>query len=99
MKKILFIEDEPALQKTLGTILSRQGFEVIAALDGEAGMRLAKQKKPDLILLDLILPRIDGFELLKKFKADAETSAIPVIVLTNLEGATDVQKVLELGAR
>ncbi len=98
MKKILFIEDESTLQKTFGEILKSEGCEVIPALDGEIGLRLAKNKKPDLILLDLILPKVNGFEVLKKLKAEVETKNIPVIVLTNLEGIGDVDKAIELGA-
>jgi len=98
MKKILFIEDESALQKTFSEILKQEGYEMIPALDGEVGLRLAKDKKPDLILLDLILPRIHGFEVLKKLKEDKETKEIPIIVLTNLEGIGDVDKAIELGA-
>lgn len=98
MKKILFVEDEEALQKTLGEILKQEGYEVISALDGEAGFNLVKSEKPDLILLDLILPKMDGFEVLKRLKADGETKDIPVIVLTNLEGIGDVGKAIELGA-
>jgi len=97
-KKILFIEDESALQKTFGEILSQEGYEMISALDGEIGLRLAKDKKPDLILLDLVLPKIHGFEVLKRLKTDKETKDIPVIVLTNLEGIGDVDKALGLGA-
>jgi DNA-binding response OmpR family regulator len=98
MKKILFVEDEPVLQKTFGEILKQEGYEVVSALDGEIGLRLAKEKKPELILLDLILPKIHGFDVLKKLKEDKETQEIPVIVLTNLEGIGDVDKALELGA-
>jgi CheY-like chemotaxis protein len=99
MKKvILFIEDESALQRTFGDLLSQEGYQMISALDGEIGLRLAKEKKPDLILLDLILPKIHGFEVLKKLKEDPQTKEIPVIVLTNLEGIGDVDKALELGA-
>ena len=98
MKKILFIEDESALQKTFGEILKQEGYEMTPALDGEIGLRLAKTQKPDLILLDLILPRVNGFEVLKKLKEDEATRDIPVIVLTNLEGVGDVEKALELGA-
>ena len=71
---------------------------MVSALDGEIGLNLAKMKKPDLILLDLILPKLNGFEVLKKLKEDSETNDIPVIVLTNLEGMEDIDKVLELGA-
>jgi len=98
MKKILFIEDESALQKTFGEVLKQEGYEMIPALDGEIGLRLAKSEKPDLILLDLILPRINGFEVLKQLKIDEETKSIPIIILTNLEKAEDIQKALELGA-
>jgi len=98
MKKILFIEDESALQKTFGDTLRGEGYKMIPALDGEIGLRLAKSEKPDLILLDLILPRIHGFEVLKKLKEDKETQAIPIIILTNLEGIGDIEKALELGA-
>jgi len=98
MKKILFIEDESALQKTFGEILRQEGYEMISALDGETGLRLAKSGKPDLILLDLILPKMPGFDVLKKLKEDNETKDIPVIVLTNLEDIKDVDRAIELGA-
>jgi len=97
-KTILFIEDESALQKTFGEILKQEGYEMISALDGEIGLRLAGTKKPDLILLDLILPKIHGFEVLKKLKQAEETKNIPVIILTNLEGMKDVDMALETGA-
>ena len=98
MKKILFIEDESALQKTFGEILKQEGYEMTSALDGETGLRLAKQIKPDLILLDLILPKLHGFDVLKKLKEIADIKEIPVIVLTNLERAEDIEKALEFGA-
>ena len=98
MKKILFIEDESALQKTFKDILEKEGYEVIKALDGEVGLKLAEEKEPDLILLDLILPKINGFEVLKGLKENEKTKDIPVIILTNLEGTGDIQKALELGA-
>ncbi len=98
MKKILFIEDEQALQKTFGDLLKSEGYEMISALDGEAGLRIAKLKKPDLILLDLVLPRVDGFDVLKEIKKDPQLKDIPVIILTNLERIEDVQKAIELGA-
>lgn len=97
-KKILFIEDEPTLQKAVGEILTQEGFKVLSALDGEEGLNLIKKEKPDLILLDLILPKRDGFEILEEMKEDKELKDIPVIVLTNLEGMGDVEKALSLGA-
>lgn len=99
MKKILFIEDEAAIHKTLSDALEKEEYEIISALDGEIGLRLAKEKAPDLILLDLVLPKIDGFEVLKSLKANTETERIPVIVLTNLEQMEDIQKAIDLGAR
>ncbi len=98
MKKILIIEDESALQKTLGEVLSQQGYEVLPALNGEVGLKLAQSEKPDLILLDLVLPKIHGFDVLKKIKDNPETKEIPVIILTNLESMEDVKRAMELGA-
>jgi len=98
MKKILFIEDESILQKSFGDILGKNNCRVISALNGEIGLRLAKSEKPDLILLDIVLPRINGFGVLKMLKEDPETKNIPVIVLTNLENMEDINKAIELGA-
>lgn len=97
-KKILFVEDDTSLQKTFGTILKDKGYEVISAFDGETGLKMTKEERPDLILLDLILPKIHGFEVLKKLKEEKETQEIPIIVLTNLEDTENVGKALELGA-
>jgi two-component system alkaline phosphatase synthesis response regulator PhoP len=99
MKKILFIEDEAALQKAFSEVLRRADYKVISALDGEIALRLAKSEKPDLILLDLILPKKHGFEVLKELKEDPELKEIPVIVLTNLEKMEEVEKALALGAK
>lgn len=98
MKKILFVEDEPTLQKAVGEILTQEDFKVFSALDGEKGLELIKKEEPDLVLLDLILPKKDGFEVLKEMKEDEKLKGIPVIVLTNLEGTGDVEKALSLGA-
>jgi len=97
-KKILFVEDEPSLQKAISELLTQEGYEVFNAADGDEGLKTAKDKDPDLILLDLILPKKDGFEVLKELKADEKMKNIPVIVLTNLEGIGDVEKAIELGA-
>lgn len=97
-KKILYIEDEETLQKTLGEALEQEGFDLFFALDGESGLRLAKKEKPDLILLDLIIPKKNGFEVLKELRANNETAKIPVIVTTNLESPIEIEKVIKLGA-
>ncbi|OHA70251.1 MAG: hypothetical protein A3F15_01885 [Candidatus Wildermuthbacteria bacterium RIFCSPHIGHO2_12_FULL_40_12] len=98
MKKILIVEDEQALQKTLGEILTQEGYKVIAASDGEMGLTLAQDSNPDLVLLDLILPKMSGFEVLKQLKGNNLTKDIPVIVLTNLESVEEVDKAVSLGA-
>ncbi|MFH0906834.1 MAG: response regulator [bacterium] len=97
-KTILFIEDEPTLQKAVGRFLEQEGYEVKSSLDGEIGLEIAKKIKPDLILLDLILPKKDGFEVLQELKKDETTKNIPVIILTNLESNIDVEKATSLGA-
>ncbi|OHA64121.1 MAG: hypothetical protein A2842_02410 [Candidatus Wildermuthbacteria bacterium RIFCSPHIGHO2_01_FULL_48_25] len=98
MKTILVVEDEGALQKALGDVLSQEGFEVIAALDGELGLQLAQDKKPNLILLDLILPKRNGLDVLEALKKNSSTKDIPVIVLTNLEDMKNIQRAVDLGA-
>jgi DNA-binding response OmpR family regulator len=97
-KKILFIEDESALQKTFGDLLASRGYDMISALDGKAGVELAGTEKLDLILLDLVLPKLHGLDVLKRLKEDEKTKSIPIVILTNLEGIKDVDKALELGA-
>ena len=97
-KKILVIEDEATLQKALNEVLSNEGYKVVSSLDGLKGLELAQEEKPDLILLDIILPKMDGFEVLKRIKKDDKISQIPVIILTNLSDISDIQKALDLGA-
>jgi len=97
-KIILLVEDEPALQKTLATALEQENYEVKSAPDGEAGLHLALEIKPDIILLDLVMPKMDGFKVLEALKKDEHTKNIPVIVLTNLESAQDIERAMALGA-
>lgn len=99
MAKILFVEDEPALQKALGEMLAEEGYEIVQSLDGETALRMAKSEKPDLILLDLILPKKDGFSALEDFKKDPDLKNIPVLVLSNLDRVEDIGRVMSLGAR
>ena len=97
-QKILIIEDEAILQKALQEILLQENYEVVSALDGELGFKMVSSEAPDMILLDLILPKMDGFEVLEALKKDEKTKEIPIIILTNLGGTEDVQKALVLGA-
>jgi len=98
-KTILLIEDDEFLAELYGTKLSLESYEVALASDGEKGLKMIREKKPSLILLDIILPKMDGFEILKAMKADKEVKNIPVILLTNLSQKDEVKKGLDLGAK
>ncbi|MFZ3074310.1 MAG: response regulator [Minisyncoccales bacterium] len=97
-KKILIVEDDKFLRELIVRKLSNEGYDVVEAVDGEQGVLKIKETKPDLVLLDLILPGIDGFEVLAQKKEDPFTVSIPVIVLSNLGQKEDVDKGLSLGA-
>ncbi len=97
MKNILFIEDEAVMQKAVSDFLAVAGYNVISALDGETGVEMARGKQPDLILLDIILPKKNGFEVIGDLKGDPRTKEIPIIVLTNLSQMEDVSKMMEKG--
>lgn len=96
--KILIVEDDQFLVKIYQTKLESEGFDIELALDGEEGIEKAAKFMPELILLDLILPKMNGFEVLKKLKTDEKTKNIPVIVLSNLGQESDVKQGMELGA-
>ena len=98
-KKILFVEDEMCLQKVYKDFFRKRGFRLIPAYDGETALKLAGEEIPDLILLDIILPKKDGFEVLKELKENPRLAKVPVIVITNLEGAEHVERAVSLGAR
>lgn len=98
-KKILIVEDDKFLRELIGEKLFKEGYETVFAVDGEEGLTKAKSDKPNLILLDLILPKIDGFEVLNKLKEDPATEIIPVIILSNLGQREDIEKGLTLGAK
>jgi len=97
-KKILIVEDDKFLRELMSRKLREEGYEVLEAIDGDAGLKKMKKEKPDLVLLDLILPEIDGFEVLAAKKEDPEIAKIPVIILSNLGQREDVEKGLSLGA-
>src|SRR3989339_725986 len=97
-KKILSIEDDAFLSGLVSGKLAEHGFAVIAANLGAIGIKEAKAQKPALILLDLMLPDMSGFDILKEVKEDSETKDIPVVILSNLGGSGDLEKALALGA-
>lgn len=98
MKKILVIEDDQFYSSIFQRKLTKEGFEVHTAADGEQGIAQAKEIKPDLILLDMIMPVKDGFETLKELKADQNLKDINVIVLSNLGQENDIASTKTLGA-
>ncbi|OGZ18015.1 MAG: hypothetical protein A2V72_02020 [Candidatus Nealsonbacteria bacterium RBG_13_37_56] len=97
-KKILIIEDDKLLRKVIGKKLAMENYKIVEATDGEEGLRLSGSEQPDLILLDLILPEINGFEVLARLKKNPNTFKIPVIILSNLGDEEKVEKGLKLGA-
>jgi CheY-like chemotaxis protein len=97
MSKILLIEDNEMNRDMLSRRLERKGFDVVMAVDGQAGVEMASSASPDLILMDLSLPVIDGWEATRRIKADAATQQIPVIALTAHAMAGDEQQALEAG--
>ncbi len=95
---ILLVEDDAFLSGMYKTKFEMEGYTVLAAEDGFKGFQLAKEKQPDIMLLDILMPKMDGFEVLEKIRGSDDTKDIPVILLTNLGQKDDVQKGLELGA-
>ncbi len=96
--KVLIVEDEELLAKVLKEKFEKESFDVAVASDGAEVLPLAEKNSPDLILLDLILPKKSGFEVLAELKADPELKIIPVIVLSNLGQDEEIKSALNLGA-
>lgn len=95
---ILIVEDDVFLADLYKTKFTLEGFKVAAAYDGEKGLELAKKVVPDVILLDLVLPKMSGFDVLREIKLDKKVRDVPVILLTNLSQKSDVEKGMKLGA-
>lgn len=94
----LIVEDEEILLRAMYINLHNEGYTVATATDGDTALNMAERIKPDMILLDLILPKMDGFEFLKKIKAIPLLKEIPVLVLSNLGDEEDIAKAKSLGA-
>ena len=97
-KKVLIIEDEAPLSKILQEALTERGFEVDVATQGEEGWHKTKEALPDVVLLDIIMPKLDGFVYLKRLRNSKKLSRIPVIILSNLGQESDIAEARELGA-
>ncbi len=98
-KKILIVEDDPTLMRSLRDVFSMEGFDLLTAGDGEAAFESIVRNSPDLVLLDIILPKMDGMTLLKKLRADARFAQLPVIMLTNKDDIDTVGESLEEGVQ
>jgi CheY-like chemotaxis protein len=97
-RRVLLAEDDRFLRRAAESRLRQNGFTVLPAVDGEEALKVARAERPDLILLDLIMPKLQGFEVLKALKQDPATAPIPVIVLSNLGQDDDLKRAMELGA-
>ena len=97
-QKILIIEDDKFLRELIAKKLIKEGYDVEEAIDGEEGLKKIQEVNPDLVLLDLILPGIDGFQVLKEAKENHKTENIPVVILSNLGQKDEIEKGLNLGA-
>lgn len=97
-RTILMVDDEESSRRLAKLLLEREGFRVVTAPNGAEGLLLAKVEQPDVILLDIILPRLTGYETLRRLKEDVDTQAIPVIVLTAKAAQHDIDHSFRLGA-
>lgn len=98
MTKILITEDDPLMSRMYQRIFSFEGYEVIMASDGQDGLDKIRETSPTLVLLDVMMPKMNGFEVLEKLKSDPATKNIPVVMLTNLSSEQDAENALLKGA-
>jgi CheY-like chemotaxis protein len=96
--RILLVEDDKFLRRACEVGLKKRGFTVLTANDGEEGLQLARTQSPDIILLDMLMPKLNGMETLDALKKDAQTSGIPVVILSNTSLDSDLQQAKSLGA-
>lgn len=96
--KVLIVEDDPLISRMYERVFSFEGFEVEIARNGEEGIEKLKKIKPTMILLDIMMPKMSGIDVLREIKANPETRSIPVVVLTNLSGTKDAEKAIGMGA-
>jgi len=97
-RKILIIEDEKFLLEIYQSRFEKEGYQVFAAINGLAGLKLAQKEKPDLIILDILMPGMDGYEVIKKLKENNQTKEITILVLSNLGQREEINQGLKLGA-
>jgi len=95
--KILVVDDEPTIVRLMEFILARQGHEMIVAVNGEEALQKTRAHKPDLVLLDIMMPRIDGYEVAQQLRADPETASVPIIMLSAKAQEEDIRRGAEVG--
>ena len=95
--KILVVDDEPTIVRLMEFILARQGHEMIVAVNVEEALEKIKSQHPDLVLLDIMMPRIDGYEVAQRLRADPATAALPIIMLSAKAQDEDIRKGVEVG--
>lgn len=98
MAKVLIVEDDPLMSRMYQKIFTFEGYEVVIGADGEEGLEKAKTEKPTVILHDVMMPKMNGLQVLEKLKLDPDTKKIPVVMLTNLAGQQDAEAALTKGA-
>jgi len=98
MIKVLIVEDDTLISRMYQKVFESEGYNVLLAGDGQVGLDLVRSEIPTIILLDIMMPKMNGLQMLQELKTDPKVSKIPVIVLTNLSGTADAEKALELGA-
>jgi DNA-binding response OmpR family regulator len=98
MKKILLVEDDPFLIEIYKTKLTEAGFKVSVAIDGQEGIKKTEEENPDLVLLDIVLPNVDGWEYLRKISKHEKFKNLKIVVLSNLGQKSEVEKGMDLGA-
>jgi CheY-like chemotaxis protein len=98
MVKVLIVEDDPLMSRMYQKIFTFEGYEVEMAGNGEEGLDKVRTVKPTIVMLDIMMPKMNGLQVLDKIKADPETKSIPVVMLTNLAGLQDAETALSKGA-
>jgi DNA-binding response OmpR family regulator len=97
-RRVLLADDDPGLRRLIGTTLGAQDFELLQAVDGDEALQMAREQQPELVLLDVNMPKLDGFEVCRQLKSDPETSGIKVVMLTARGAETDRAHGREAGA-
>jgi len=99
MKKILLVEDDVFMLELLSEKLRKSGFDVSVATNGEECLKILESLKPDLVLLDVVMPKLDGFDVLRRIKSSQDSSSVPVVILSNLGQKEEIERAMSLGAK